>query len=564
VARSGNIIRLKGVNPFAKRSARAPGPVTSIDIDGQTLRVVQGAPKGDGLALTKVASAKLDLAQDADRSDPTVMGRAIAKALNELKLKPGSVVMGVPRAQVVLRTLQLPVIDDVRELASMVHLQVGRDLPFRMDEAVVDFKVRRKITPPVIASADKAEGAPPAKLEVLVAAVKTETVEAWRQTAEMAGLKLSALGLLPYANARCVEACHVAEGNEAFALVSLRPDEVNIDVIAEQALLFSRGAQVRPGYEAEHPDPNSDEPPATAPKNDKEWAEEFVNLVTIEVVRSLHAFSGMEPNSAVGKVVVSGATGFEATVLESLSKRVGRPCALLDPASALGFSEEGRDQAAGAIAAIGLALGVNDPNGLPFDFLNPKKPAVQRDMRRIRILATTAAIAAAVIFVLGLKRYLVTQRTKLANEWALKAAEAEKLRPLYLKMITQGKTVDDWSKGQRNWLDHYAFLSAVLPGSEEVYVTSVQISAQGTIRLAVQATSGEVLAKVDKQLRVAGYDVKPYAITPGADRNGYEFRSNFELTAPSKMKPDLAKAKPPARPADDASLDPKVKKGARG
>src|SRR5688572_16654122 len=172
------------------------------------------------------------------------------------------------------------------------------------------------------------------KLEALVAAVKTEVVEAWRQTAEMAGLKLSALGLLPYANARCVEACHVAEGNEAFALVSLRPDEVNIDVIAEQALLFSRGAQVRPGYEAEHPDPNSAEPPATAPKNDKEWAEEFVNLVTIEVVRSLHAFSGMEPNNAVGKVVVSGATGFEGDVLESLSKRVGRPCWVLDPSSA--------------------------------------------------------------------------------------------------------------------------------------------------------------------------------------------------------------------------------------
>src|SRR5207253_1478086 len=123
-----------------------PGPVTAIDIDGQTLRVVQGAPKGDGLAITKVASAKLDLAAEADRNDPTVMGRAIAKALNELKLKPGSVVMGVPRAQVVLRTLQLPVIEDVRELASMVHLQVGRDLPFRMDEAVVDFKVRRQIT----------------------------------------------------------------------------------------------------------------------------------------------------------------------------------------------------------------------------------------------------------------------------------------------------------------------------------------------------------------------------------------------------------------------------------
>src|SRR5688572_18701690 len=146
----------------------------------------------------------------------------------------------------------------------MVHLQVGRDLPFRMDEAVVDFKVRRQINPLPVVSGEKTEPAPPPKLEVLVAAVKTDVVDLWRQTAEIAGVKLSALGLLPYANARCVEACHVAEGAEAFALVSLRPDEVNIDVIGEQALLFSRGAQVRPGYDAEHPDPNSAEPPAIA------------------------------------------------------------------------------------------------------------------------------------------------------------------------------------------------------------------------------------------------------------------------------------------------------------
>lgn len=554
---------MKGANPFAKRSARPPGPVTAIDIDGQTLRVVQGAPKGDGFGISKVASAKLEFAAEADRNDATVLGRAIGKALNELKLKPSSVVMGIPRAQVVLRTLQLPVIQDVAELASMVHMQVGRDLPFRMDEAVIDFKVRRKIEAPVVAGGDKIENAPPPKLEVLVAAVKSDVVENWRQTAEMAGVKLSALGLLPYANARCVEACHVAEGSEAFALVSLRPDEVNIDVIGEQALLFSRGAQVRPGYEAEHADPNSSEPPLIGPRNEQEFADEFVNLVTIEVVRSLHAYSGMQSGNAVGKVVVSGATGFEAATLASLAKRVGRPCALLDPATALGFSDEGREQAAGAVGAIGLALGVNDPQGLPFDFLNPKKPAVQRDLRRIKILAGVAAAAALMIFAHGLRTYLVNQRLKTSREWAAKVTAAEKLRPQYRKMIQQGATIDDWVNGGRSWLNHYAFLSAILPGSEEIYITSLAVSGQGTIRMSVQARSGEVLARLDKQLRAAGYDVKPLAITPGSDRTGYDFRSNVELTAPAKMKIDLAKVKAPARPADDISLEPKAK-GTRG
>jgi hypothetical protein len=66
---------------------------------------------------------------------------------------------------------------------------------------------------------------------------------------------------------------------------------------------------------------------------------------------------------------------------------------------------------------------------------------------------------------------------------------------------------------------------------------------------------------MDKQLRAAGYDVKPLAITPGSDRNGYEFRTTVELVVPAKMKTDLTKVKTPPRPADDISLQPKALKG---
>jgi hypothetical protein len=81
---------------------------------------------------------------------------------------------------------------------------------------------------------------------------------------------------------------------------------------------------------------------------------------------------------------------------------------------------------------------------------------------------------------------------------------------------------------------------------------------QGNIRLAVQARSGETLAQLDKQLRAAGYEVKPVAINPGADRFGYEFRSSVELAASPKIKIDLRKMAPVTRLADDASLDPKA------
>ncbi len=566
-----NLIKLPQLK--SRRRQRGPSQSTGLVIEGQTLRVVQALVSGGRATLQRVASAPLELPVDADLSDPNVIGPAIARALNRLQIKPGQIVMGVPRAQVVLRTLTVPVLEDVRELASMVHLQVGKDLPFRMDEAVVDFKVRRKIVPPAprVEGDPKGEApdVPPPKLEVLVAAVKRSVVDAAEQVAAAAGLKLRALGLLPYANARALDAFKLVADEEAVALVSLRPDEMNIDIIAHQTLLFSRGAGVK--FPVEPPaagDVLTAKPEGTAPVTETAFVaskpETFADAVTIEVVRSLHAFSGVEPNRSVVRVAVSGATGHEAQVVESIAKRLNRPCTLLDLAAVFELPQEAWDNAAGGLPAIGLALGCGDEGGLPFDFLNPKKPAVQRDMRRIRILAGAAAAVALVIFTLAIRQHLINRHQKVLTQLQTQFSTEDKQKKTFQAMVRHAASVRDWADGGRNWLDHYAYLSAVLPASEEVYITSLAVSGSGLIRLTVQARSGETLAKLDKQLRAAGYDVKPLAITPGADRHGYEFRSTVELIIPPKQVLDLSKVKTPPRPADDVSLDPAFNKGGGG
>src|SRR5437588_11535200 len=131
-----------------KIRVRPPRPITVIDLDGQLLRVVQAGPRGARTAVTRVLAEKLEWLAEADRSDPIVAGQAIARTLSRLRIKHGPVVMGVPRALVVLRSLSLPVIEDFRELASMVHFQISKDLPFPLEEAVIDFTVRRQISPP--------------------------------------------------------------------------------------------------------------------------------------------------------------------------------------------------------------------------------------------------------------------------------------------------------------------------------------------------------------------------------------------------------------------------------
>lgn len=223
-----------------------------------------------------------------------------------------------------------------------------------------------------------------------------------------------------------------------------------------------------------------------------------------------------------------------------------------------------REAAAGSIEAIGLALGFGDEQGLPFDFLNPKRPAVRRNLRRIRLLAGVAGTAVFLVALLAARKILINLRTSVLNAATAELAEAEKKRPIYRALINHAGVVGDWGKGGRDWLQHYAYLASVLPPSDEIYLTSLAVDNQGVIRLSVQARSGETLARLDKQLREAGYEVKPLAINPGANRFGYEFRSNVELAISPKLRIDLSKLKPVARPADDVSLDPKAwKRGAQ-
>jgi Tfp pilus assembly PilM family ATPase len=561
-------------------SGRRAGAVTAIEVDNQTLRVVQTTPQGGGMAVTGIMVERLDLAADADRSAPAVMGEAIAKTLASLRIKPGSVVMGVPRALVVLRTLVLPGTEDTRELASMVHFQVGKDLPFRLDEAVIDFKVRRQILAPAKAdppdkangSADGSPSEPAPKLEVMVAAVKRDVVQFYQQMAAAAGLNLIALGWISSANARCVEACRVADGHEGVALISLRPDEVGIDVMAHQSLLFSRGVAIKPANENAHQtaalpaSPMLEKPEAASPAKSGTpgGPQNFVEAAIIEVVRSLHSYGGMEHRIPVAKLVVVGATGSELAVVEALKGRINIPCQLLDLTRALSLPASAQEHAAGAISALGLALGATDSQGLPFDFLNPKRPAVQRNFRRLKILAAAAAGIALLLLFLGVRTRLVNQRLKIQRQVQAELAEAEKKRPIYRQMRQQATTVQGWVQEGRDWLEHYAYLSAILPGSDEIYIASLSVGGRGSIRLAVQARSGEILAKLDKQLRAAGYDLKPLAITPGADKFGYRFRSTVELSAPEKMKIDLARVQPPPRPDDDGSLDTLGKASRKG
>jgi Tfp pilus assembly PilM family ATPase len=544
--------------PFSKSQTH-----TAIDIDGQTLRLVRCSSRKGKTKVTHFAAERLEIEEGADSTDPQVMGRSIRAALSRLKLNPKSVVMGLPRGQVVLRQLLLPPTEDIHELASMVHFQIAKDLPFKKEEAVIDFKVEdacletvrndlQKDNGQASKSQDKAKKKESSqKLQVLVAAARIDIIKSYEEKAKAAGFALSHLGLRSYANARCVKACQPVSADEKVALVSLRPDEVVIDVLAQQSLAYSRVASVKQSA-PDTEDSNSLEEEASK-RDHKE--DQLVNTIVIEVVRSLHSYESMEPRRKVAQVLIAGSAGFEHSVVSALAKRLKIPCRILNPAKALDITEADRKEATAAIAAFGLGFGIGDSEGLPFDFLNPKRPAEPKNPARLRILLAASAVFTLLFASVLVRGSLINKREGSVDEIRLEL-EDEKMRQktVYRPTRLQAKNVDDWLKEKRNCLDHYAYISGILPGCKEVYVESLTINKK-SIRLGLRAKDGQTLAEVDKKLRQAGYQLKPLPRTPSNNKYGYNFGTTVDITIPEKIAIDLSKIQTPPRPANDGSLD---------
>lgn len=523
--------------PFRGRKS-----MVALDVEGEMLRFAQASGAGASARIIRVGGARLELSAD-KREDPAAFGAALKGALAALKISPREAVLSLPRAQVVLRPLQVPMVADVRELASIINFQISKDLPFRLEDAVVDFKVLRLIeippAPPEPGAAETTDRPAEKRLEVLVGAVRSDVVEFYRTASKHAGLKMAALGLRSVAAAYCASRVVPVEADAALLLVCMRTDETTIEIAVDQKLAFSRAAAIV-------------NPPATGASEQDRAA--FLQALEIEVVRSLHSFEGAAMHRPLQKVVVAGGTGLEEAVRDLLERRLNLPAAVLDLSACLDTKKVEGGEALRALAPVGLGLSALEAGGLPLDFANPKRPAAPRNVQRTRLMVAAAAALAVLFTLSGIRMNLVKKRLKVKQEVQAQLTDAEKKLPIYRRLKGQTKVINGWISEDQNWLEHIAYLSAVLPQAEELFVSTFTTTPQHLLRFSVQARTGELLAELDKKLRAAGYEVRPLSITPANDKNGYNFRTTVELAIPKKMKPDLTKAKPAPRPADDVSL----------
>ena len=516
-----------------KGLAGKPRRFAAVDCDGRHIRVVYAERYGRSARVLKTSA--MAIPPGTDLADPRQLGILLGQALRDMRLAGVGLLMNVTRAEAVLKPVTLPPGTSQNEVAGMVSFQVEKELPFRSEEAVIDFTIESHYD----ADAGPVDSEASRGTDVLVGAVRLPVVDHYRRIAEAAGARLLRLGLRPYANVRCLKACKPGGPNETMLLVHLGAEETEIDLLVGGSLMFSRAAAVKI-------------PPAGA---QPDMVAESLRTVAMEVRRSVQSYLAVEREFKIDEIVTAGGTGVEAAAAAELSAGLKAPCELLKAGPGAGFGDVADVSA--FISAIGLAIGHGGQDGLPFDFLHPKRHVEPRNKARTVAIAAAATLIVAAVAGATAGAIRVSGRKDAAEQVYQKLqAERENEKGL-LHIARQVKALQQWQDEGRDWLAHWAKLSALFPGAPDAYISglkTVETSGEWSLSLVVKARDSKIITDLGDRLEAAGYKFQPGGLTTTPDPYGYQYSEEIRVFIEPEMELDLGNAKPVPRPADDDSI----------
>lgn len=132
--------KLPRVPTRRKRSARASDrQLVGLDIEPGYVTAAQVSVNG-AITVEKAAGAELapEVVRDGEVVDVTALSEALKTLFAEHKLD-SRVRLGIANQRIVVRTLELPPIEDSAELAVAVRFQAQDELPMSLDSAVIDY-----------------------------------------------------------------------------------------------------------------------------------------------------------------------------------------------------------------------------------------------------------------------------------------------------------------------------------------------------------------------------------------------------------------------------------------
>ncbi len=305
--------------------SKRPQGTVGLDVDGSFM----AAAIVDGGTIGKVASTELSagITTDGEVVDPHMLSAALKEFFKRYGL-PKTVHLGVANQQIVVRQLEIPLIQDETERDAAVRFQAAEAIAMPLDEAIVDYQT--------IGVSQGTDGV--ARERLLVVAARESMVSQLVAAVKGAGLKPASVDLNAFALVRMLadpSSSPGGSGEPARVLCHLG-GVTNLAIAVGSTCVFTR--PLRAVWSAE---------------------DEGAAASLAEEIRLSIDFHMTQPDAGpVREVVLTGPGAADGLLASDLAARTGLEVTVADPLGRLGtHTVPTDDDPHRYTVAAGLALG---------------------------------------------------------------------------------------------------------------------------------------------------------------------------------------------------------------
>ena len=442
----------------ASARANAASSTIAVDLGATAVRVVEMDFDAAGHAkLTRRGSAPVPPGLWNDlSSNREALSNAITQALASAGIAGRAVVACLPRRLVTMRFVRLPHAPP-EAMRGMVEFEAQQYVLFPLDDVILDYHV---VTTPMDTAGLSADDMD----TVLLAAARRSLIDDIMAVFDRAGLELLQLSVSALALAE-----NARDSLEPTALIDVEPGELDVAVVADGQLLFTRAsaldvAGVRP---------------EVAERRQVE-----------EVLRSFTSYQNEFRHRPLAHVYIGGESG-TGTASEGLQRALTEMLEMavtpIVPRGVAGGDGEARAWA----TAIGMTLQSRAGSIAPISLVpneRAMRKAIQARQRRQQLMALGGAAAAVAACFIGWQAYGSAQKNAVLTAAANKDLQAvtdkvKKLRTSHDKVQTIAAEVGSGLDRNHPSVDVLYALNAALPAAADIWLTQFQFERGGLLTL---------------------------------------------------------------------------------
>jgi len=350
---------------FADLLKRKKSTMLGLDISSSAVKLLELSEQNNRFRVEGYAVEPIPPNSVVEKTitDIESVGETIRRAVRRSGTKSTTAAVAVAGSAVITKTISMPAALNDDELASQIELEADQYIPYPIEEVALDFEI--------IGITENN----PEMVDVLLAACRSENVDARVAAVELGGLTAEVVDVEAYAleNAVVLISSQLPEHGfgKTVAIVDIGATMTTLNVLQDQRIIYTReqvfgGSQlteeIQRRFNLSYEEAGLAKRQGGLPDNyGPEILEPFKEAMAQQVSRSLQFFFSSSQHNAIDHIVLAGGCASIPGADELIGERVGIPTTIANPFSSMTLSPKVNaqalsDDASALMIACGLAL----------------------------------------------------------------------------------------------------------------------------------------------------------------------------------------------------------------